>query len=92
MTILYYVLGYFAVGLIAYILMELLANRRVTRNLDVATSETFQKLNANGNPVSPRGARVALIGAMLLFWPAAVIGMLTSGGKSAGTKVNDDSK
>lgn len=74
---------YLALGIIALGILELRTNR-IRRNLSSASTETQSKMALTGTYISNRMAFVYTLGALLLFWPMAIVGALTSGGKNRG--------
>lgn len=86
MIIIYVILGtYFVLGLAAIILLELLTGK-VRRNFADAQDDARQKLLASGNYMGNRTSWLVMAGALWLFWPAALYGVIRSSGGDNGKK------
>ena len=86
MNIIWIVLAaYFVLGLLAIFLLDLFTGR-VRRNFSTSQEEARQKLLTTGNYMGRTTSAVVLIGAMWLFWPAAIYGALSSGGDNGQEK------
>jgi hypothetical protein len=67
---------YIGLGIVALLLLEAITHR-ITRKLDNATKEAWQKLANNGSVVSLKMAKVVLVITMFTFWPSVIYGALT---------------
>lgn len=76
MVVLYWILCYFILGLILLGIIEV-ATHRFSRNFSESATEAQTKLAENGTPSSNVETKVLLLGAIILFWPFAVYGMMT---------------
>ena len=75
--------AYFVLGLVAVLLLELFTGR-VRRNFSDAQEDTRQKLLASGNYMGQRTSWLVMAGAIWLFWPAALFGVIRSSGGNNG--------
>jgi hypothetical protein len=81
MTILLSVIGwYLLTGIVALLILEL-TTHRITRKIDTATLDAQNKLVSTGTALNFKTARVALMLAIFIFWPAMFIGMATKNSK-----------
>lgn len=71
------VAGYFAVGVVALAILDLLTGR-VRGRLKKASWETQNKLVASGSFVGTKMAMVFTVIALLIFWPIAIYGAISS--------------
>lgn len=90
MIVLYWILGYFVVGLVSLGIIEL-TTRRFSRNFSKSTIDAQTKLANNGTPSGNTETKVLLLGATILFWPFAVYGMLTPNGGKRGKEPKETS-
>lgn len=65
------VLGYFSVGIISLLVLDLVTNR-VKRRLVPASYETREKLAVSGYYLGARTALVVTLLALWLLWPAVI--------------------
>ena len=72
--------AYFVIGFLALCILEVFT-RRITTRLRSASVDTQVELGATGNFVGTKSAFVLTLFALLLFWPVAIYGALSSGGK-----------
>lgn len=75
--------AYFALGLIAILLLDLFTGR-VRRNFADAQEDARQKLLTSGNYMGRTASWFVLAGALWLFWPAALYGVIRSSGGDNG--------
>jgi hypothetical protein len=69
---------YFACGIAALVMLELLT-KRISRRLRPASQETQDKLIVSGSPVGAKEATALTVGALWLFWPVAIFTALIGG-------------
>ena len=72
--------GYFGLGILALLSLDLLTGR-IRRRLGEAIADTQDKLAFAGSAVGRKESFVLTIGALWLFWPVAIYASLFSGGK-----------
>jgi hypothetical protein len=83
-NIIWIVLGaYFALGLVAILLLDLFTGR-VRRNFATAQEDARQKLLATGNYMGHRASWFVMAGALWLFWPVALYGVMRNSGDDNG--------
>lgn len=76
MAILWIIVFYFLIGVVALGLFDL-ATKRVRDNLRGASYDSQSVMTKAGVPLSARAALVITIVVMLLFWPAPIYGALS---------------
>ena len=70
------IVGYFVVGVIALAILDL-TTKRIRQNLRDSVEETKSRFASVGTFIGYRVALVMLIGALIIFWWAAIYGALT---------------
>ena len=75
--------AYFTLGIVAIVLLELFTGK-VRHNFAGAQEDARQKLLASGNYMGQRTSRLVMAGALWLFWPAALYGVIRSSGDDNG--------
>jgi NADH:ubiquinone oxidoreductase subunit 3 (subunit A) len=76
-------LGYFVLGITALVILDLLTKRVRTRLKD-ASYDAQSKLAGNMVFVNSKIARAVLIVSLILLWPVAIYGAITSIGGDNG--------
>lgn len=66
---------YFIIGIISLLILEI-TTHRITRKIDSATYDAQSKLAGTGTVLNYKTARLFLVFAIFVFWPAIFIGMI----------------
>ena len=82
-------IGYFLFGMLFLLVLEL-ATKRLSRRWDVLIAAVMEAGFSAGIPMSRMWAVSVLFGALFLFWPAVIVGMMQDVAQDLNGKANGD--
>ena len=76
-TLYIFIIGYFSLGLMMLAILDIFTGR-IRRKLLPASYDTQNKLINSGNYIGKSGAVAITIFALIIFWPLAIYGAITT--------------